>query len=173
MAFLSSSLCLSASLHHAFLPRPQPAWPDPGTFQVIPTNAPLSSLLHLQQLSTQHDQTTRAEIPLLSRLLKFPPALGDMSLAPFCPDQMQTTELSNWHLAANTSSPCLPSGSQTHPADITLTLDWVQWTLWLMEPHPSLPFLFGWARSSWASGPAPKLTEVWNVYRASWKRRNT
>lgn len=162
---------LSAFLYHAFLPRPQPAWPDPGTSQVIPTNAPLSSICRnsLHRKASRRVLTYHCSIGLL----KFPPALGEMSLAPHWPDQMQTPELSNWHLAANTSSPCLPSGSQTHPADITLTLDWVQWTLWLMEPHPSLPFLFGWARSSWASGPAPKPTEVWNVYRASWKRRKT
>lgn len=54
MADLSSSLCLSAFLHHIFLPRPQPVWPDPGISGDPYECIPLSSLFHLQDLSTQH-----------------------------------------------------------------------------------------------------------------------
>lgn len=109
-------------------------------------------------------------------LLKFPPALGEMSLAPRRPDQTQTPELSSfssWQQAPPLARSLSPSGPQTHGADTTLTSDSGHRTLRLMEPHPSLPFLSGWARSSWAPGPAPKPAEDWSVYRASWRRWNT
>lgn len=75
---LSSSLCLSAFLHHAFLPRPQPDRPRPWASQVIPTDAPHPPFLPPSICRTSLHGMARGlllKYHCSISLLQFPPAL--------------------------------------------------------------------------------------------------